>query len=701
MAPSDHRFVELPTLDELFDEPSIGDWKKVAEASLGDRPLERLTVSTDEGIDISPLYTKHDPVEDPGYPGQAPFVRGRTALGAGPAGWEVCQRVDHGDPTAAARQVRADLSRGATSIWLVFDPITRMTDDEVVIAPGPGVRIVTQDDFDGLCAEVDPATTSIHLDAGGNAAAVTAAFLAAARRREINPHDLSGSLGCDPLGAFAADGNLSAGLDGSSMLMVELARWTERHAPELRPITISTIPYHMAGATAVQELAFALATGVEYLRVMTAGGFDTSAACRRLGFRYAIGRDLFMEAAKLRAARRLWAKAAEACGATWDDLAAPIHAVASPRCLTRRDPWVNMLRTTVGSFAAVVGGADALTVLPFDSAVGRPDELARRIAANSQTILREESHLGRVVDPGGGSWYLEALTDRLARAAWTRFQAIEGEGGIRAALVDGRAGRELDATQADREQAVATRATPITGVSSFPNLDEERLERAQLIGDPEEPTAAGGAAAEELTRLLRIASSPTGDGAVMEAAVEAAAAGATIGQLAAALRGTRSRALMTPLPCRRESDIFDRLRDASDAWLDATGSRPRIFLANMGPVREHKPRSSFAVHFFEAGGIQALTNDGFATVEQAAAAFSKAGTGMTVICSSDARYPDLVPELATALEAAGARTVLVAGKPREHEEAWRAAGVTGFIHIGCDQYQLLVDLLQEEGVLHV
>jgi methylmalonyl-CoA mutase len=413
-----------------------------------------------------------------------------------------------------------------------------------------------------------------------------------------------------------------------------------------------------------------------------------------------MGRDLFMEAAKLRASRRLWSRAADACGVSEIDRAAPIHAVASPRVLTTRDPWVNSLRTTVGAFAAVTGGADILTVLPFDAAIGRPEDLARRIATNSQTLLRDESHLDQVVDPGGGSWYLEKLTDELAHAAWKHFQAIEANGGMAAALLDGSIADELDRTQADREKAITTGRDSITGVSSFPNLAEGPLERAiPTTLEPAAPT--GGGPAAELARLFKTADSPTGDGSVFEIAIEAASAGATIAQLAAALRATRQPTRMTPLSAHREAEIFESLRDASDAWLAHRGARPRIFLANMGPASDHKPRAAYATNFFEAGGIEALGNDGFATIDEAADSFAAADTQMAVICSSDSLYPDVVPELAAALEDRGARTVLLAGKPGEHENTWREAGVTGFIHIGCDQYQMLVDLLQEEGVLHV
>jgi len=700
MASSDPTLTELPSLAELFDRPSLDDWRKIAAASLKGRSLDRLTVTTHEGLEIAPLATAADTEADSGYPGQQPFVRGRTALGPGAGGWEVCQRVGSTDPKIAADLAKEELDRGANSVWLVFDRTTRTADDNTDHAPGGGIRLARVDDLDVFLRRVNLPTTPIHLAAGGSFAAVAAIIVAAARQKKIEPRELLGNLGCDPLAALVTDGSLPLGIEGSLDLLAEIAFWAEKNAPDLRTITVSTLPYHLAGANAVQELSYALATGIEYLRNLNDRGFEPGNVGRQIGFRHAMGRDLFIEAAKLRACRRLWARAADACGVAEEHRGAPIHAIASPRILTTRDPWVNSLRTTVGAFAAAVGGADILTVLPFDAAIGEPEELARRIATNSQTILREESHIGRVVDPGGGSWYLEKLTDELAHAAWEHFQSIEARGGMIAALLDGSIADELSQSQSARQRMVATRREAVTGVSSFPNIHETPLQRERPTV-PEAPSPADQGPTTELAHLFKAANAPTGDGAVFEIAIDAAAAGASVIQLAAALRATRRTGVMQPLAAHRDAEIFESLRDASDVWLEEKGVRPSIFLANMGPVPDHKPRATFATNFVEAGGIEALGNDGFATSEEAADAFATADTAMAVICSSDARYPDLVPELARMLEDRGARTVLVAGKPGEHETAWRSAGVTGFIHIGCDQYRMLVDLLEEEGVLHV
>lgn len=698
MDTSDPTFDTFPDLASLFPRTSASEWRAAAETSLKGRPLERLTVRTLEGLSIDPLYTAQTEVDDPGLPGQAPFVRGRTPAGSGSSGWQVCQAVVDPDPLTAAKRAAEAVNRGADALWLVVDRSVRAEIDELDEPVGDGIVIPVSTAFDPFFNAVDPATAAVHLDAGGAAPAVAACLLNAARRHEVNPHDLRGSLGVDPLGSLAADGRVTMGLTGGYSAMAELVAWSGLRAPGLRTVAVSTLPYHLAGADAVRELAFAAATAVTYLRELSDRGVPLDAAGRQLLFRFAVGRDLFIEAAKLRAFRRIWSRIGAACGFEADDRGALIHAVDAPRGMSRRDPWVNMLRTTVGAFAAAVGGADIITVLPFDSAFGPPGGLGRRMAVNTQTILREESQLARVIDPGGGSWYIESLTDRLAAAAWERFQSIERDGGMAESLCTGAVASELEKLQRDRDQAIATRRAPITGVSSYPNLDEATIE----LEPPTQPVAVEVAqASEQLARLFSAANDPKGDGSLVELAMDAAGSGAAVARIADAWRGTRDSVTMPPLPAHREAEVYERLRDASDAWLEAHGTRPRIFLANMGAIPEHKPRATFAKSFFEAGGIETVGNDGFDSVSEAVAAFAQAETAMAVICSSDQRYPEVVPELAAALDAAGARTVLVAGTPGEHEDAWRAAGVTGFVYIGADQVSTLIDLLREEGVLHV
>lgn len=393
------------------------------------------------------------------------------------------------------------------------------------------------------------------------------------------------------------------------------------------------MPYHEAGGSAAQELGSSLATGVAYLRALTEAGLGVEEACAQLEFRYAATADQFLTIAKMRAARRLWARVAEVCGAARSG-AQRQHAVTSPVMMTRRDPWVNMLRTTLACLGAGVGGAETVTVLPFDHALGLPDAFARRIARNTSTILVEESHLARVIDPAGGSWYVERLTDELAESAWAFFQEIERAGGQAAALESGLVSERLAATWAARKKNLARRKEPITGVSEFPQLAERAVER--------------------------------------EAAPSTEARGG--------------------LPVVRRDEAFEELRSRSDAHLAATGRRPRVFIAALGPAAAHTARASFAANLFQAGGIEPVHEPVQVDASSVAAAFAAAGTDVACLCSSDALYAEQAGEVAAALVSAGARRVYLAGRPGDY------TGVDEYVFAGCDVVAVLSSVLDRMGV---
>ncbi len=706
-APSDVFRRELP-VNGGFALRRCEDWLRDAERSLKGSPVSTLSTRTQEGLTLSPLYGAEDAGWQTGFPGLAPFTRGGRPVTAG--GWEVCQLTADADPFQAARSMAEDTERGAGAVWIAFDTSMRrgFDADDPATADSDGVLASTVDDLDIVFDPVDLALTRVRLRAGGHAFGIAAAFTAAVRRHQVELGCLAGSFDFDPLGSLAGDGELVYGLERSLALMPDLVAWGARHAPRVETVAVSTIPYHMAGATAVDEIAYALATGVEYLRCLTGAGIDLATACRSLRMVTAIGRDIFMEAAKLRALRRTWARVVEVAGGAARTRRVAVHAVTSLRTMTVRDPWTNLLRVSVEAFAAAVGGADVITTLPLDAAIGPSDVLGRRLATNAQTILREESHLDHVADPAGGSWYVERLTADLAEAAWAAFQKIEAGGGMAAMFrqTEG-VGAELERTLAARRAAIATRRDPVTGVSSYPNLAEtpvvrSRPDREQLRTHAAVRIARHRAACDPEAALERVASRArraTSDGEVFSACVEAASAGATFAQLAEALASGAQASRIVPLPSEREAEMFERLRDASDAALEAQGSRPRVFLAAMGPTHEHRARSGFAVGFFHAGGFETVGGDGFSDAAEAAAAFAACRARIAVICSSDAVYAEVVTELAPALHAAGARTVVLAGRPRENEAVWRAAGVDRFIFAGCDVHLALRELLVDEGVL--
>ncbi|WP_405700535.1 methylmalonyl-CoA mutase family protein [Streptomyces sp. NBC_00069] len=609
-----------------FPDATHEQWQRLVEGVLrksgkdvsGDAAEDALSTKLEDGLTTRPLYTAPETADETGFPGFAPFVRGGSPAGGAAGGWDVRQRYLGSDPARVNEAVLTDLENGVTSIWLSLGGPGGLPVDALPRA------------VDGVYLDLAP----VSLDAGAQYADASRALLRLYAERGVAPEAARASLGADPLGHEARTGEVLE-LAGA----VGLAREAAAHWPGVRALAVDALPYHEAGGSAAEELGLSLATGVAYLRALTGAGNGSSAlgvqaALGQLEFRYAATADQFLTIAKFRAARRLWARIAEACGAP-EAGAQRQHAVTSPVMMTRRDPWVNMLRTTVACMAAGVGGADSVTVLPFDHELGLPDAFARRISRNTSTILLEESHLARVIDPAGGSYYVEQLTDELAHAAWEFFQEIEKAGGLAAALRSGLVADRLAATWAERSKKLAKRREPITGVSEFPLLSEKPLDR--------EPAPAG----------------PTGG-----------------------------------LPRVRRDEAYEALRARSDAHLAATGNRPRIFLAALGPAAAHTARATFAANLFQAGGIEAVHDPVSVDAATAAEAYAASGAdGMAVLCSSDALYEEQAEAVAEALRAAGATTVFLAGKP-----GTSAGAVDEYVFAGCDAVAVLSSVLDRMGI---
>lgn len=716
---------KILTFREDFPPVDRRAWREVVERDLKGAPFEKRLVShTDDGLRVEPLYTQAEAVDplELGYPGFPPFIRGGRLVASR---WQVEERIDDADLAAAARHARDALARGATALWIRLDARGRAGRDwdhvdDLPPATAAGTMITRLEDLETLLEGIDLNRVALSLDAGAAALPLAALLFGLARKREIAWSDLHGALDADPLGALAADGWLANSPDVAFRQMAELAAWSVENAPNVRAATISTLPYHAAGASPVQELAIALATGLEYLRRLEGAGLTVAQAASQLRFRFAVGRDVFAEIAKLRAARLCWARIIEACGEAVEGSPMVIHACTAWRTKTRVDPWVNLLRATVEGFAAAVGGAESITVSPFDEAVGASDELALRIARNTQTILSDEAHVGRVMDPAGGSWYVEAHTRKLAEAAWSLFQELERNGGVLAALESGQLQRRLAEAAERRDQAISRRKLPITGVSEFPHVHEQPLDRRgpDLVALREQAQRALARQLEVVDqdratlpiRALSPSHEPSGDpaaararraGSRAAAAIDAALAGATLGRIASTLAEGRTDPfrLAKPFQSRRDAEGFERLRAASDAFADVRGSRPKAFLASLGPIPQHRARAEFSANLLQAGGFEPLGNDGFASVEEVARAFAESGAQLAVICSTDEDYRARATEVARALKAAGARLVVLAGRPGEEEARYREAGVDHFVFLGCDVRGVLALLLEQLEVI--
>ena len=557
-----------------FPAPTRDQWLTLVDGVLKGRPFDKVLVSRlYDGIDVQPLYTANttsgagDPVGGPGF---SPFARGGSAARDG---WDVRQRIDVGDEaTAANAAIIAELEKGVTSIVLGLRGVASNALEATMATALDGVLL----DLAGVV-----------LDAGAAFAEAGATFVRLAARRGDAPSTLQGNIGADPLvhGGTVDDA-------------VAFALAQRSCGGSLRTFAVDATVWTNAGGADAQELGCSIASALVYLRALVAAGMTSDDAAGHIEFRYAIGADQFAGIAKLRAARRLWSRVTEVCGTAQPQHQ---HAVTSSAMMTQRDPWVNLLRTTIACFAAAVGGADAITVQPFDAAIGMPDPFARRLARNTQSLLLDEVNLGRVTDPAGGSWYVESLTDALAAEAWAWFREIESAGGMQAALASGLVTQRIAEVRVARTSNIVRRKDPITGVSEFPDITE--------------------------TAVVRAPSPAVSDANGMP-------------------------------PAHRYAEAFELLRDRADR----AATRPTMFLANLGSVAAHTARSTFAKNFFEIAGVEALGNDGFDSPVAAAAAFAASGATLACICSSDAVYVERAEATARALHDAGAARVYLAGR---------------------------------------
>ena len=657
------------SLENPFPPATPEEWQGLALKGLKGAPFEKLISQTPEGISLNPLYFKgaQTQMDTAGFPGFAPFTRGDQLLGNAASGWEIHQKTSSQRVNALCDEIQAGLQRGVQGFWLDFtqNHWTRKN-----------VNLV----LDTLASQ----SPSISIESNGSPL-VSAALLA-------NSSQIvwKGSVSADPIAHLAKAGSLPRSVDSAMDEVACVHQWCAANQPNLRTVRVSTLPHHQAGATKVQELAIALSTGVYYLRELTKRGVELNSVIDKIGFQFSIGRNTFMEVAKLRAARLLWGKIVQECKCT-NQKGMWIHAVTSAATLTKRDPWVNILRATAGTFAAALGGANQITTLAFDEAIGLPNEFSQRIASHTQVILAEESHLGSVIDPAGGSWYIETLTNELASKAWREFQRIEQSGGIIQVLEKGSLQKEISSEWDKSRKAVEFRQAPITGVSEFPNLAEQALEKDPVLVDTTAPEVAP--LPDNLFESLRNGSSDT-----VELLSESWGETTSVASIQVSLHKTAAQASVVPLQLHSLAEPFESLRDQSDAFLAKNGNRPSVFLANLGTIPQHKARATFAKNFFEAGGFKAHTNDGFDNLNLLVDGFKQSGTKIAVICSSDKVYAEEALIAAQALQGAGAKAIVLAGHPSNKKPEYIKAGISHFIFNGCNVYETLNALLPREGV---
>ena len=595
-----------------FPGASRETWRKLVDGVLKGAPFERLVGTTYDGLKIEPL--------PPRRPGAEP-IKAREGVP-----WQVLTRIDQPDPALANAAARRELEGGATGLSLVF--AGAIGDHGFGLPPG-------EQTLARVLEDVDIAGTAVELDVSPEAEAAIDAALAKDLMQFRSAKALR--IGHDPLGAMAlAGGAMRHWRDQAPHFARRLAALARDGVGQKLAVADGRV-IHNAGGSEAQELAFALAAALAYLRALETAALPLEQARRMIFFRLAADADQFLTIAKFRAMRKLWTSVEVACGLS--PAPAFVTAETAWRMMTQRDPHVNMLRATIAVFAAAVGGADAISVLPFTLPLGLPDEFARRNARNTQLVLRDESNLAKVADAAAGSGAVEDLTDQLCAAAWTLFQEIETAGGPAAALESGTLQSKVAAVRAKRQAATASGKDALTGASIFPALDEMQVVVLERIS----PRSAA------LRRPTTISWQP-----------------------------------LAPI---RLAEPFEALRDASDKILAESGARPKAFLACLGTEAEFAPRATFAANFFAAGGIEAVA--GPVEVSAISDAFAASGAKLVCLCGTDKTYESAGANTAAALKAAGARYLYVAGRPGVLEPALRNAGVQFFIYEGCDALAVL------------
>ena len=708
--------------DQLFDQfewPSYEEWRSIVEKQLNGASFEqKLITRTYEDIDIHPIYGQQEEQDWPhlhSLPGFSPYVRGTTALGNTRRPWGVCQELPYRTPAEFNWAVRHDLERGQTMVNLVLDKATLfgLDPDEAQVGDvgRGGVSIATVDDLATALLKIDLEQVPIFMQASSAALPMTALLIALMRRQGKSTKNLRGCIGMDSLQTLVSEGTFPRSLKGAYDRMAHLTIWAKKYAPQLRTVNVHGQPYHNGGGNAVQELAFVIATATEYVRELLARGLSIDDVARRMCFSFSLGSNFFMEVAKLRAARLLWAKVVAAFGGDENSQKMSIHVRTSAWNKTIFDPYVNMLRTSVEAFAGIIGGCDSLHVGPFDEALGLPDAFSRRIARNTHLILRHESHLNKVIDPAGGSWYLETLTNELARRAWKLFQEVEQKGGMGQALFEGFPQAQVARTASQRAANIAKRKDVFVGTNMFANPNEEPLEVPQVDYEALHARRANYVVQHRtsldntsntivLYKLVEVLDAQWED--TIEAAIDAAMAGATLGELAKTLRtGDEVATTIEPIRPYRATEAFESLRVANEVYESRTGLPPQVFLANLGPIPQHKARADFATDCFQAGGFQIVSNDGSPTVRAAARAAIDSGAPVIAICSSDETYPGLVPRLTRTVKRACPDTIVILmGRPAaDQEKTYRKAGVDDFIHLGADLFDKLLNLQKKLGIV--
>jgi methylmalonyl-CoA mutase len=690
------------------DKPTLDDWRELAAKDLKGADPDTLVWHTPEGIEVKPLYTADDLAGIEGLdslPGFAPFVRGPRATMYANRPWTIRQYAGFSTAEESNAFYRRNLAAGQMGLSVAFDLAThRGYDSDHPRVEGDvgkaGVAIDSVEDMKILFDQIPLEKMSVSMTMNGAVLPCLAAFVVAGEEQGVDRSQLSGTIQNDILKEFMVRNTYIYPPEPSMRIVADIIEYTAQHMPRFNSISISG--YHMqeAGATAVQELAFTIADGLEYVRYALDRGLDIDRFAGRLSFFFAIGMNFFMEVAKLRAARLLWHRVISQFNPQ-DPRSAMLrtHCQTSGVSLTEQDPYNNVVRTAVEAMAAVLGGTQSLHTNSFDEALGLPTDFSARIARNTQLILSEETGIPKVVDPLAGSYYVEALTAELAEAAWQLIEEVEEMGGMTKAVASGMPKLRIEESAARRQARIDRGEEVIVGVNKYQPLDPEHVDvlsidnsdvRRQQIARLERVRAERDEGACRAA-LRRLTDGAAGKENLLELCVEAARARATVGEMSDAMEQVfgrhkaEIRSIAGVYGSAYEGDqAFATVQADVEAFADAEGRRPRMLVVKMGQDGHDRGAKVIATAFADLG-FDVDVGPLFQTPAEAARDAVDNDVHVIGVSSQAAGHLTLVPQLMGELRAAGAEDVVVVCGgviPPQDYYALRAAGVAAIFGPG-------------------
>lgn len=628
--------IKLNLLQE-FPPPSFEEWLQAVQAGLKGADFDKvLKTKTTEGITLQPIYRQEDIAGIPftgSQPGSSPFVRGNNPLRFLTEGWLIAQNHTETDLKELNKILLKELNQGLTAVNITLSNFSS----------AEGVKIRNLADWETILDGIYLNSAPLFMQLGIEDIEILQTLEQYAAKHNIAIKSLEAGIGLDFIGELAEKGYLSCTLADAEEKLAEIIKWNVEKMPQNRILSIDTSCYEAAGASSVQELALALATAIYYLRQLLNSGWTIEQVAPLFQVKLTLGSNFFMEIAKVRALRLLWAEMINAFGGGEETQKVWIHGKTAKFNKTLYDIYVNVLRTATEGFAAVIGGVDSLEIGCFNELIAQPDEFSHRLARNQQIILKEEAHFDKVLDPAGGCYYIEWLTKELANKAWKLMQEIEARGGMLQCLIKGEIHNSIELIVRERIEAVNKRKNIFVGINMYANPEEKM---------PTPQKADKLAAKEDKAFTLK-------DGA---------------------------------LPKHRAVEEMENLR----MQMEASQTNKKVFLLNMGTLAEYKARADFALNFFPVGGLEVIYPDGFNTVEEAVTAAEKSGAAAFCICSTDENYISLVPEICSRMKD---KILILAGYPTDKIEDYKQAGINYFIHLKADVTATLRDLAKHMGVI--